>query len=82
MSIGAFPKRGQSIRRPLKTAKEMAEELGLSAQSFGWYLLNHNGPKHITNARGGPAKAVYFDPIEVRRWWDQLTKSKEASAKV
>ena len=76
-NAGAFPVRGSGRGRPLKTGKEMAEELGIDPQTFGGLLRVHDGPKQVTNNRGARwAGASYFDPVEVRAWWKTIKEKK------
>lgn len=71
-----IPQRGQGLGRPLMTAKELADEFGVSVHKFGSLLGNYNGPKQKTNNRGSGTSFTnsYFDPVEVRRWWVEVKK--------
>ena len=69
--IGSWPDRKLSKKVQLRSAKELAEEFGITAQQLSGYLTSHNGPKHVIRPNPG---RVYFDAAAVRAWWAEVKK--------
>jgi hypothetical protein len=69
--IGLWPNKKNSKKVQLRTAKELAEEFGITAQQLSGYLTSHKGPKHVV--RPSPSRA-YFDAVQVRAWWTEIKK--------
>lgn len=64
----AFPGRNKVSHKPLRTAKELAEEFGISSSRLCGLVGSRNGPK----SRLSTGSARWFDPDEVRAWWRAL----------
>ena len=71
MSISKWPKRKPVSTAPQHSAQELADEFGISVQSFSALLVNRNGPKHIRKTVGRYTR-TYFDATEVRQWWSTV----------
>jgi hypothetical protein len=65
-----WPIHAHPARPPLRTLREMAEELGVSAQRLNFCL------KHSTCSPPAPVlkhanrpRNTWYDPVEMRAWW-------------
>lgn len=70
------PMRGK--RPPLRTFKEVAEDLGIAPQRLSVLIKHHNGPQPKIRSKGVVASNNYYDPAEVRAWWNSLPDSVRA----
>lgn len=61
-----------NTRKPLRSATELAEEFGISVKRLGGLLGVHNGPKSKFSHRNFSMKNSWFDPVEMRAWWNSL----------
>lgn len=70
--------RNGGARKPLRSIRELAEELGVKPKSLAAIMAKNNGPKGRyrtgTGATGG--KNTWYDPEEVRAWWKQHQQEK------
>ena len=79
--MAGFLLRKDSKRRPLRMAKELAEEFGLNQGQLGKILAKDPlAPKPLIRTRGFGSRQgrTYYDPIEVRTWWAARNKSQSA----
>ena len=75
MTVGkTFEKRGAS-RKPKRTVKELANEFGISCQKLSGLLSKEGAPKACLRSRScDVVSATWFDPDEVRKWFQGLPK--------
>jgi len=61
--------------RPLRSFRELCEELGVDHTRLVRLLGKHPGPKPKINhsARAAVHANSWYDPLEVRAWWGSLT---------
>jgi hypothetical protein len=62
----------KKTRPPLRSATELAEELGISVSRFGALLGGYDGPKHKLSRKNIAAKNSWFDRSELLSWWNTL----------
>ena len=68
-------------RKPLRTFRELAEELGLAAGQLRQAMATSKipAPQPVMKAQGS-VRNTWYDPTEVRKWWAQV-KQKTKGAK-
>jgi hypothetical protein len=61
-------------RKPLRTAREMAEELGLTRQTLAAYIGHYDGPApvFISGTSRNRNKNTWYDPEKIRDWWEAV----------
>lgn len=61
-------------RKPLRTATELAEELGVTLNTLSALMRHHNGPPPAHKTQSRNSKATWYDPQQVRAWFKALPK--------
>jgi hypothetical protein len=60
-------------REPLKSLREMADDLGVAFGTLKNYMRYHGGPQPEFEGKGNlSSKQNYYQPSEMRKWWHQL----------
>lgn len=59
-------------RKPLRSTTELAEEFGVSVKRLSGVLGGYDGPKAILKNRNASFGNAWFDPVEMRTWWNSL----------
>jgi len=72
MKFNAFMKKGVRPRRPLRTLKELSAEFGVSYQALSSSLGNMSGPDPIFQQQTASGHETYYDPADVRKWWESI----------
>lgn len=82
-SFGSFVQRTKNGggRKPLRTFKEMCEELGVNEHSMKQYFRRANAPKPRLKSYGTRVKNSWYDPQEFRRWWRQVCEERNEAQK-
>lgn len=65
--------------RPLRTAKELCEEVGINTKQFGNFIRWNPGLKPVIRHTAGRSRGplTYYDPKEFRAWWKEVCSKKE-----
>ena len=63
------PKRERRRREPLRTTRELADELGITLNQMYVYLRLPSAPTPFTK---GTCSGSYFRPSEFYKWWNSL----------
>ena len=72
---------GGAPRKPLISAKEIADEFGLSMHALNAYIGHHNGPEPVfRKASHTTRNSTWYDPAEMRKWWKQVQEQKGVNA--
>jgi hypothetical protein len=60
-------------KKPLRSARELAEEFGVSIFKLATLIKTRNGPApKIKHRQGAIVKNTWYDPKEIRTWWKTL----------
>ena len=73
-SLGAFTKRLKSgeVRKPLRTFKELCEELGVPIARMRMYIRWSKNPPKKKIPRRGVVKNTWYDPDEFKKWFSEI----------
>lgn len=65
--------------KPLKTFREMLDEFGVSRGVLTYALRDQDSPKpKFIYATNGSPRNTWYDPIEMRKWWELRKAAKAA----
>lgn len=61
-----------SGRPPLRTLKELADDLGVAPQRLAALLRWRDGPSAVRHTASLATRNAWYDPRAVRAWWAGL----------
>lgn len=61
-------------RKPLRNISELAEEFGISPQRLGAFMAQNPAPEHKMENVTKNRRTKWYDPVEMRTWWNALKK--------
>lgn len=59
-------------RPPLRSFRELADDYGVTLSKLSTLFASHHGPAAKLKSNGIAQRNSYYDPAEVRAWWDKL----------
>lgn len=63
-------------RPPLRTLEELAAEFGVAAKTLqGKLTRRKDAPSPALRGRNNAHKATWYNPDEVRKWWNAMAAS-------
>lgn len=65
-------------RPPLRSLKELSEELGVPVKTFSGKLKMEGAPKPVLSKSisGWGRSVTYYNPTEFKKWWTSIAKEK------
>lgn len=72
-----YHKRKGKPRPPLRSLKELSEELGVHVGTISGKLKMEGAPKaRLSRGLNNSAKNAYFEPKEFYLWWEKVKENK------
>jgi hypothetical protein len=60
-------------RKPLRSLKELSEELGVTVMNLVWKLKKEGAPKpQLSKKKDGSNTQSWYEPEEFRAWWSTV----------